>query len=83
MLSNSLARTFAAELVELALATGRQLAGKALEAALNRSYRVVAELLHIGWTDQPTPLVAPTLLTGLVQAHLSSEFARCSWKLCS
>lgn len=72
----------AAELVELALATGRQLAGEALEAHPEQILQIVRELLHVepGLTGQPRLWLHPADLS-LVQAHLGGEFAAAGWKL--
>lgn len=72
----------ASELVELALATGRQLAGEALEAHPEQVLAIVRELLHVepGLTGQPRLWLHPADLS-LVQAHLGGEFAAAGWKL--
>lgn len=72
----------ASELVELALATGRQLAGEALEAHPEQILEIVRELLHVepSLGGHPRLWLHPADLS-LVQAHLGNEFAAAGWKL--
>ncbi|MGR2737481.1 flagellar assembly protein FliH [Billgrantia sp. Q4P2] len=72
----------ATEMVELALATGRQLAGEALKARPRQVLELVKALLH----TEP-PLVGQQRLWlnpqdhKLVEEHLGSELAAAGWKL--
>ncbi|WP_043526227.1 flagellar assembly protein FliH [Litchfieldella xinjiangensis] len=72
----------AADLVELALTTGRQLAGEALAAHPEQVLNIVRELLHVepSLSGQPRLWLHPADLS-LVQAHLGAEFAAAGWKL--
>lgn len=74
--------TIAYDLVELALATGRQLAGDALKEAPEEILVIVRELLH----TEP-PLVGQQRLWlnpddhALVEEHLGNELRAANWKL--
>ncbi|MFC3285188.1 flagellar assembly protein FliH [Litchfieldella rifensis] len=72
----------AADLVDLALATGRQLAGEALDAHPEQVVAIVRELLHVepSLGGQPRLWLHPDDL-GLVEAHLGHEFTAAGWKL--
>ncbi len=69
-------------LVDLALATGRQLAGDALEAHPEEILDIVRELLHVepSLTGRPRLWLHPADLT-LVKAHLGAEFEAAGWQL--
>ena len=74
--------TIARDLVELALATGKQLAGEALQETPEQILNIVRELLH----TEP-PLVGQQRLWlnpddhVLVEAHLGTELSAAGWKL--
>lgn len=74
--------SLADDLVELALLTGRQLAGEALEAKPEEILRLVRQLLH----TEP-PLVGQQRLWlnpedhALVSQHLADELSAANWKL--
>ncbi|MBZ5488553.1 flagellar assembly protein FliH [Halomonas aquamarina] len=74
--------TIAHDLVELALATGRQLAGEALQEKPEQVLTIVRELLH----TEP-PLVGPQRLWlniedhAVVEEHLGAELNAAGWKL--
>lgn len=74
--------TVAHDLVELALATGRQLAGVALQETPEQILTIVRELLH----TEP-PLVGQQRLWlnpedhAVVEAHLGNELSAANWKL--
>lgn len=72
----------AERLVDLALTTGRQLAGEALEARPEEIQRIVHELLHADpvLSGNPRLWLHPADLT-LVKAHLGAEFEAAGWKL--
>ncbi|QJQ94397.1 MULTISPECIES: flagellar assembly protein FliH [Halomonadaceae] len=72
----------AADLVDLALATGRQLAGDALKAHPEQVLEIVRELLHSepSLTGHPRLWLHPDDLA-LVQAHMGNEFSAAGWKL--
>lgn len=69
-------------LVALALATGRQLAGDALDAHPEQVLDLVRELLHVepALTGKPRLWLHPTDHE-LVQAHLGAELSAAGWKL--
>ncbi|EWH03499.1 flagellar assembly protein FliH [Halomonas sp. BC04] len=70
------------EMVELALATGRQLAGEALKARPRQVLELVRALLH---TDPPLTgqqrLWLHPLDHKLVEQHLGQELEAAGWKL--
>lgn len=74
--------TVAHDLVELALATGKQLAGKALQETPEQILNIVRELLH----TEP-PLVGQQRLWlnpddhSLIETHLGTELSAAGWKL--
>lgn len=72
----------AAQLVELALVTGRQLAGAALEAHPEQILEIVRELLHSepALSGQPRLWLHPGDLL-LVKAHLGAELEAAGWRL--
>ncbi|MCD6008729.1 flagellar assembly protein FliH [Halomonas sp. IOP_31] len=72
----------AEHLVDLALATGRQLAGEALEARPEAILDVVRELLHVepALSGRPRLWLHPADLT-LVKAQLGHEFEAAGWQL--
>ncbi|WP_136064836.1 flagellar assembly protein FliH [Modicisalibacter radicis] len=72
----------AEHLVDLALATGRQLAGEALEARPEAILDIVRELLHVEPTlsGRPRLWLHPADLT-LVKAQLGHEFEAAGWQL--
>ncbi|MCQ4347285.1 flagellar assembly protein FliH [Pseudomonas stutzeri] len=72
----------AAELVELAMVTGRQLAGEALEAHPEQILEIVRELLHSepALAGQPRLWLHPADLL-LVKAHLGDELEAAGWRL--
>lgn len=69
-------------LVDLALATGRHLAGAALEARPEQILDIVRELLHAEptLTGKPRLWLHPADLL-LVKAHLGAEFDAAGWQL--
>ncbi|KXS39142.1 MAG: hypothetical protein AWU55_940 [Halomonadaceae bacterium T82-2] len=79
---DELDQTLAEHLVDLALATGRQLAGEALEAHPKEILDIVRELLHVEPTlsGRPRLWLHPADLT-LVKAHLGHEFEAAGWRL--
>lgn len=72
----------AEQLVDLALATGRQLAGEALEARPETILDIVRELLHVepALSGRPRLWLHPADLT-LVKAQLDHEFEAAGWQL--
>ncbi|GGX78114.1 flagellar assembly protein FliH [Litchfieldella qijiaojingensis] len=72
----------AVQLVELALATGKRLAGEALDAHPEQILEIVRELLHVepGLGGQPRLWLHPADLS-IVQAQIGNEFAAAGWKL--
>lgn len=72
----------ALDLVDLALTTGRQLAGEALDARPEQVLEIVRELLHVepSLSGQPRLWLHPDDLD-LVQTHLGHEFIAAGWKL--
>ena len=72
----------AAQLVDLALVTGRQLAGEALEAHPEQILEIVRELLHSepALSGQPRLWLHPADLL-LVKAHLGAELEAAGWRL--
>lgn len=70
------------DLVELALTTGRQLAGEALDAHPEQILDIVRELLHADPTlnGHPRLWLHPADLS-LVKAHLGDEFSAAGWRL--
>ncbi|SDL73412.1 flagellar assembly protein FliH [Franzmannia pantelleriensis] len=70
------------DLVELALTTGRQLAGDALDAHPEQILDIVRELLHADPTlsGHPRLWLHPADLS-LVKAHLGDEFSAAGWRL--
>lgn len=72
----------AAELVELALATGRQLAGEALKARPRQVLEIVRALLHAepALTGKPRLWLHPRD-HALVEEHLGQELAAVGWVL--
>ncbi|APX93237.1 flagellar assembly protein FliH [Halomonas sp. 1513] len=79
---NRLDQDIADDLVELALTTGRQLAGEALDAHPEQILDIVRELLHADPTlsGRPRLWLHPADLS-LVKAHLGSEFDAANWQL--
>lgn len=69
-------------LVQLALATGRQLAGEALDAHPEQVLDIVRELLHSepALSGRPRLWLHPADLS-LVKAHLGNEFDAAGWQL--
>ena len=79
---NELDGVVAEELVELALATGRQLAGEALKARPKQVLEIVRRLLH----TEPAMSGRPRLWLhprdhALVEAHLGHELQAAGWTL--
>lgn len=72
----------AERLVDLALTTGRQLAGEALEAHPEEVLAIVRELLHVepALSGRPRLWLHPADLA-LVKAHLGSELEAAGWQL--
>lgn len=72
----------AAQLVDLALITARQLAGEALEAHPEQVVDIVREMLHSepALTGQPRLWLHPADLL-LVKAHLGDELEAAGWRL--
>lgn len=72
----------AESLVDLALTTGRQLAGEALESHPEEVLNIVRELLHVepALSGRPRLWLHPADLT-LVKAHLGAEFEAAGWQL--
>ncbi|SFP44398.1 flagellar assembly protein FliH [Geopseudomonas sagittaria] len=72
----------AAQLVDLALVTGRQLAGEALELHPEQILEIVRELLHSepALSGQPRLWLHPADLL-LVKAHLGDELEAAGWRL--
>ncbi|MDW5375710.1 flagellar assembly protein FliH [Halomonas sp. HP20-15] len=72
----------AEHLVDLALATGRQLAGEALEARPEAILDIVRELLHVepSLSGRPRLWLHPADLA-LVKAQLGHEFEAAGWQL--
>ncbi len=72
----------AAELVELALATGRQLAGEALKARPKQVLEIVRALLHTepAMTGKPRLWLHPRD-HALVEEHLGKELEAAGWRL--
>lgn len=72
----------AERLVDLALATGRRLAGEALEARPEEILDIVRELLHVepALSGRPRLWLHPADLA-LVKAHLGHEFEAAGWQL--
>ncbi|SHF10924.1 flagellar assembly protein FliH [Modicisalibacter ilicicola DSM 19980] len=72
----------AERLADLALATGRQLAGEALEARPEQVLVIVRELLHAepALTGRPRLWLNPADLS-LVKSHLGAEFEAAGWQL--
>jgi len=72
----------AERLVDLALATGRQLAGEALEARPEAILDIVRELLHVepALSGRPRLWLHPADLA-LVKAQLGHEFEAAGWQL--
>ncbi|PAU79061.1 flagellar assembly protein FliH [Halomonas salipaludis] len=70
------------DLVELALTTGRQLAGEALDAHPEQILDIVRELLHAdpALSGRPRLWLHPADLS-LVKAHLGNEFDAANWQL--
>ncbi|MBD3895227.1 flagellar assembly protein FliH [Halomonas sp. ML-15] len=70
------------DLVDLALTTGRQLAGEALDAHPEHILDIVRELLHADPTlsGRPRLWLHPADLS-LVKAHLGDEFDAAGWQL--
>nr|WP_297457475.1 flagellar assembly protein FliH [uncultured Halomonas sp.] len=79
---DSLDDEIAERLVDLALATGRQLAGEALQARPEEVLAIARELLHVEPTlaGRPRLWLHPADLL-LVKAHLSGEFEAAGWEL--
>ncbi|MBZ9568282.1 MULTISPECIES: flagellar assembly protein FliH [Modicisalibacter] len=79
---DELDQSLAEQLVDLALATGRQLAGEALEARPEVILDIVRELLHVepALSGRPRLWLHPADLT-LVKAHLGHEFEAAGWQL--
>jgi len=72
----------AGQLVDLALVTGRQLAGEALETHPEQILEIVRELLHSepALSGQPRLWLHPSDLL-LVKAHLGAELEAAGWRL--
>lgn len=70
------------QLIDLALTTGRQLAGEALETHPEEILAIVRELLHVepALSGRPRLWLHPADLT-LVKAHLGAEFEAAGWQL--
>lgn len=79
---DSLDAEIAERLVDLALTTGRRLAGEALEARPEEIQHIVRELLHAepALSGNPRLWLHPADLT-LVKAHLGTELEAAGWKL--
>lgn len=79
---DALDEEMAERLVDLALTTGRQLAGEALEAHPEEILAIVRELLHAepALSGRPRLWLHPADLT-LVKAHLGAEFDAAGWQL--
>lgn len=79
---DSLDDDVAERLVDLALTTGRQLAGEALQARPEEVLDIARELLHVEPTlsGRPRLWLHPADLL-LVKAHLSAEFEAAGWQL--
>lgn len=80
--ANALDERIARELVELAIETGRQLAGRALEIRPEHILDDVQELLenHAGLTGTRTLYVANDDLT-LIDYHLGQSLAAAGWRM--
>ncbi|MDR5893347.1 flagellar assembly protein FliH [Halomonas mongoliensis] len=79
---HELDEVLAEELVELALATGRQLAGEALKARPKQVLEIVRGLLHTepGMSGKPRLWLHPRD-HALVEEHLGHELAAAGWML--
>ncbi|HET8790156.1 MAG TPA: flagellar assembly protein FliH, partial [Modicisalibacter sp.] len=79
---DSLDDEVAERLVDLALTTGRQLAGEALKERPEEVLDIARELLHVepALSGRPRLWLHPADLL-LVKAHLSGEFEAAGWQL--
>ncbi|RUO71422.1 flagellar assembly protein FliH [Pseudidiomarina salinarum] len=79
---NQLDDNVSEQLVQLALAVGRQLAGEAMQASPETVLALVREMLHAEpmLTEKPVLILHPDDLK-LVAEHLDNEVATVGWKL--